>query len=89
MSGQGTGAIREVKLRVAAELGRARMPLGRSVGLGPGAVIELDRAESDPIDLVVNGRRYATGRLVLVNGGEWAFQVEEILSGVPEASAAA
>jgi flagellar motor switch protein FliN/FliY len=81
VSGRAADAIREVKLRVAAELGRARMPLGRAVGLGPGAVIELDRAEGDPIDLVVNGRRYATGRLVLVNGGEWAFQVEEILAG--------
>jgi flagellar motor switch protein FliN/FliY len=52
-------------------------------------VIELDRAEGDPIDLVVNGRRYATGRLVLVNGSEWAFQVEEILAGAAEAAAAA
>lgn len=46
------------------------------MSLGLGAVIELDRAEGDPIDLVVNGRRYATGRLVLVNGSEWASQVE-------------
>ena len=89
MSGRAADAIRDVKLRVAAELGRARMPLGRSVSLGPGAVIELDRAEGDPIDLVVNGRRYAIGRLVLVNGSEWAFQVEEILAGAAERAAAA
>ena len=75
------GVIKDVRLRVAAELGRARLSLGQSVSLAPGAVIELDRAEGDPIDLVVNGRRYATGRLVVVNGSEWAIQIDEVPGG--------
>ena len=55
-------------MRVWAELGRARMPSAQIVGLPAGAVVELDRQADEPIDLYVNGRRFATGRLVVVDG---------------------
>ena len=45
------------------------MPSAEVVGLPPGAVVELDRQADEPIDLYVNGRRFATGRLVVVDGG--------------------
>jgi flagellar motor switch protein FliN/FliY len=69
-----------VSLRVWAELGRARLPVGRAVGLAPGAVLELDRGVDDPVDLYVNGRRLALGRLLLTEDGEWAVRVESIAS---------
>jgi flagellar motor switch protein FliN/FliY len=53
--------LRGVALRVSAEIGRTEMPLADAVGVPPGAVLELDRAADDPIDLLVNGRRFATG----------------------------
>jgi flagellar motor switch protein FliN/FliY len=73
--------LRDVKLRVWAELGRARMPLGRAVGLASGAVVELDRPADDPVDVYVNGRRFAQGRLMLAEDGEWAVQIDEIIAG--------
>ena len=48
------------------------------VGLPHGAVVELDRAPDEPIDLFVNGRRFATGRLVVVDG-DWAVRIESVL----------
>ena len=72
--------LRDVKLRVWAELGRAHMPLGRAVGLSSGAVVELDRPAEDPVDVYVNGRRFACGRLMLADDGEWAVQIDEILA---------
>jgi flagellar motor switch protein FliN len=75
-------AIRSVPVRVWAELGRTRMPVGRAVDLASGAVIDLDRAPDDPVDLYVNGRRFATGRLLLVED-EWAVQVETVLPPEP------
>ncbi|HEY1370811.1 MAG TPA: FliM/FliN family flagellar motor switch protein [Gaiellaceae bacterium] len=72
-------AVRDIPVRVWAELGRSRMPVARAVGLAPGAVVELDREVEEPVDLFVNGRRFALGRLLLVDG-EWAVQVEEILN---------
>jgi flagellar motor switch protein FliN/FliY len=71
-------SMRHVPVRVWAELGRTRLPIGRAVGLAPGTVVELDRAPDDPVDLFVSGRRFARGSLVLVDG-EWAIQVSEIL----------
>ena len=73
------GSIRGLQVRVAAELGRVRLPVGHAVALAPGSVVELDRGAEDPIDLYVNGRRFATARLMLIDETEWAVQVEQLL----------
>ena len=78
-SGSGD-VLRGVALRVWAELGRANLPVGRAVGLASGSIVELDRAVDDPVDLFVNGRRFASGRLVLADDGEWAVRIDEISS---------
>jgi flagellar motor switch protein FliN/FliY len=67
-----------VGVRVAAELGRVSMTIRRAVNLAPGAVVELDRELEDPIDLYVNGRQFATGRLVTLDGGEWAVSIDTV-----------
>ena len=70
--------IRSVPVRVWAELGRARMPVSRAVGLPPGALVDLDHDADEPIDVYVNGRAFARGRLLLVDH-EWAVQIETVL----------
>jgi flagellar motor switch protein FliN/FliY len=70
-------ALLDVGVRVWAEIGRARMPLGDAVALSQGAVVDLDRDPDDPVDVYVNGFRYGTGRLVLVEG-EWAVRLEAV-----------
>ena len=67
-----------VGVRVAAELGRVNMTIRRAVSLAPGAVVELDRELEDPIELYVNGRRFATGRLVTLDGDEWAISIDTV-----------
>ena len=59
------------------------MPSAEIVGLPAGAVVELNRQADEPIDLYVNGRRFATGRLMVVDGADWAVRIETIL-GQPE-----
>ncbi|WP_028058561.1 FliM/FliN family flagellar motor switch protein [Candidatus Solirubrobacter pratensis] len=68
-----------IPVRVWAELGRARMPSAQLVGLPPGAVVELDRQADEPIDLYVNGSKFATGRLVVVDGTDWAVRIDHVL----------
>jgi flagellar motor switch protein FliN/FliY len=70
--------LRGVQLRVCAEIGRATMPLAQAVALPSGGLVELDRGADEPVDVLVNGRRFATGRLVLVDD-EWAVRIEEVL----------
>jgi flagellar motor switch protein FliN/FliY len=74
-------ALRSVPVRVWAELGRARMPSGRVVGLPSGALVELDREVDEPIDLYADGMRFAVGRLQVCEDGTLAIRVERILAG--------
>lgn len=78
-SGGSGPSLAGIPVRVWAELGRARMPSADVVGLPPGAVVELDSGADEPIDLYVNGTRFATGRLMVVDGGDWAVRIETVL----------
>jgi flagellar motor switch protein FliN/FliY len=69
-----------INVRVWAELGRASLATAEVVGLPTGAVVELDRAAEEPIDLYVNGHRFATGRLLVVDGQQWAVRIEALLA---------
>jgi flagellar motor switch protein FliN/FliY len=69
-----------IPVRVWAELGRTRMPSAQVVGMPSGAVVELNQAADEPIDLYVNGTLFATGRLMVVDGTDWAVRIETVLS---------
>ncbi len=71
-------ALRDIRVRVWAELGRTHVPLGQAPELPVGAVLELDRKADDPVDLYVNGLRFASGTLVLTDEGEWALRLLEV-----------
>ncbi|MGE4426890.1 MAG: FliM/FliN family flagellar motor switch protein [Solirubrobacteraceae bacterium] len=76
-------ALREVGVDVWVELGRTTMPAGELVAVPSGGVIALDRMADDPVDLYAGGLRIGTGRLVVVDGSEWAVRIES-LTGVPD-----
>lgn len=69
-----------INLRVWAELGRSRMPLGSALGLPVGAVLDLDRSADAPVDLYVNGVRFARGQLFVTDDGEWAVSLDALES---------
>ncbi|HUA72962.1 MAG TPA: FliM/FliN family flagellar motor switch protein [Solirubrobacteraceae bacterium] len=73
-------ALGGISLRVWAELGRARMPLGSALGLPVGAVVDLDRTADAPVDLYVNGMRFARGQLMVTEDGEWAVSLDGLES---------
>ena len=57
------------------------------VGTPAGAVVELDREADEPVDLFVNGMRFASGRLVVSEGGEWAVEIDSLVGGETAAAA--
>ena len=71
-------ALGGIELRVWAELGRTDLALGRALGLPLGSVVELDHAAEAPIDLYVNGIRFAQGHLIVTDDGEWAFHCDAV-----------
>jgi flagellar motor switch protein FliN/FliY len=79
-------ALGLIDLRVWAELGRTRLSLGRALELPIGAVLDLDCAADDPVDLFVNGVRFAHGRLTVGEDGEWAMAIDSLVrpnTGIP------
>jgi flagellar motor switch protein FliN len=71
-------ALTQIKVRVWAELGRTQLGLSRALGLPLGSVVELDHAADAPVDLYVNGLRFAQGHLIVTDDGEWAFQCDSV-----------
>ncbi len=78
-SGDLAAHLLDVKVRLWAELGRAKLPLAQAVSLGEGAIVDLDKEPEEPLDVLVNGLPFAKARLLLVDG-EWAIRLEEIVA---------
>jgi len=68
----------DIPVRVWAELGRTRMPIGRLVGMPVGEVVALDHEIDDPIDIYVDGMWFATGRLE-TNDDHVDVTIEQVL----------
>ena len=73
------GALMNVQLPVSVRFGETEMLLEEVVRLGVGSVIELNSAVDDPVDLVVNGRCFARGEVVTVDGF-YGVRITEIKS---------
>lgn len=76
---RGLGRMRSVPVRVWAELGRATLPLGSTLELPPGTVLELDQDADAPIELFVGGKRFAHGTLQVTDEEIWAVQIDSLL----------
>ena len=61
-------ALMDVQLPVSIRLGQTEMILEDILKLAGGSVIELNANINDPVDLIVNGRRFARGEIVAVDG---------------------
>ena len=59
-------ALYEVPVQISVVLGRATIQLSNLLKLGKGAVIELDKAIGEPIDIFVNNKLVAKGEVVVV-----------------------
>jgi flagellar motor switch protein FliN/FliY len=77
-SGHGLDLLRSVPMEVTAEIGRTRMTIQELLGLTPGAVVELDRPVGSPADVLVNGRLFARGEVVVVDE-DFAIRITEII----------
>ena len=55
-----------IPLDVTVELGRTRMNIGDLLNLDKGAVIELDKEASEPLDILVNDQPVAKGEVVVM-----------------------
>jgi flagellar motor switch protein FliN/FliY len=79
--GQEAGSLNQlldVAVCVTAELGRVTMSIGEILKLGLGSVVGLDRAITEPVDLLVQGVPFARGEVVVIDD-RFAIRIKEIL----------
>ena len=74
--------LHEIPVDLVVELGRARLTIGELAELGKDEVVELDRPADRPLDVIVGGRVFARGEVVMV-GERLALRVTELV-GKPE-----
>lgn len=74
------GFVMDVPVQVTVEIGRKSMKIGEILRLGPGSVLELEKANGEPLDIYVNDRLIARGEAVVV-GERYGVRLTEVLVG--------
>lgn len=69
-----------VQVVLTAELGKTHISLQELMGLNEGAVIELDRAISSPVELVAQGVPLGNGEVVVIED-RFAIRIKQIYQG--------
>lgn len=73
-----TQLLSGVEVELSAELGRAELTLGDITSLASESVLTLDQMVHEPVCVYVNGTRYATARLVVVDG-EYGIEILDVV----------
>lgn len=68
----------DVPLQMTVELGSTEMALSEVLRLEGGSVITIDRMPGEPIDLLVNGRVFARGEVVVIND-TFGYRITELV----------
>jgi flagellar motor switch protein FliN/FliY len=72
------GFVMDVPVAVTVELGRRQVRIAEVLRLGPGSVLELDKASGEPLDLYVNNRLIARGEAVVI-GERYGIRLTEVV----------
>jgi len=57
----------DLQLPVSIELGRTSMLIRDVLKLGRGSVVEFDKLVSEPVDVLINGKKIAEGEVVVID----------------------
>jgi flagellar motor switch protein FliN/FliY len=69
----------DVPLMVTVELGKTQIPIRQILEYGQGSLITLDKLAGEPIDLLVNGKYFAKGEVVVIDEN-FGVRITSILS---------
>ena len=71
--------LKDVPLKVIAELGRTTLKISEMIELGIGSIIELDKLYGDPVDIFVNNKLIGKGEVVVIDE-DFAVRITEIVT---------
>ncbi len=64
---KGIDLILDVPLNITVELGRKNLSVKEILGLNPGSLVELEKLAGEAVDLMVNGKLFARGEVVVID----------------------
>jgi len=67
-------------LEISLRFGQQNLTLGTVSQLGTGSVVELDRKVEEPVELILDGRVFARGEVMIVDGN-YGLRVTEVCNG--------
>jgi flagellar motor switch protein FliN len=68
----------DIELPITIELGRTSLLIREILSLGPGAIVELDKLSGEPVDILVNDKKFAQGEVVVIDEN-FAVRLTEVL----------
>ena len=71
--------ILNLNLEIRVQLGKTTQSVKQVLELGSGSVLELDRLNGEPVDLLVNKKYFAKGEMIVI-GENFGVRVTDILS---------
>jgi flagellar motor switch protein FliN len=74
------GFVMDVPVRLTVEIGRRAMRIAELLRLGPGSILELNKANGEPLEIYANDRLVARGEAVVV-GERYGVRLTEVLVG--------
>lgn len=75
-SGPNAGIIMDIPVDVQIVLGSAEMPVSELMALQKGSTVALNRRIGEPVDVVVNGRKIATGEITVLENDPSRFGIK-------------
>jgi flagellar motor switch protein FliN/FliY len=68
----------DITMSINVTLGKTQVPIRRLLQLGPGSVLQMDKLVDEPAEVYVQGNKFATGNIVIVDG-HFAIRIKEVL----------
>ncbi|MDR1620041.1 MAG: flagellar motor switch protein FliN [Clostridiales bacterium] len=78
-SGENIGLILDVPLQITVELGKCKRSIRDILALHTGSVIVLDRLAGEMVDIMVNGKLFAKGEVVVIEDN-YGVRVTDIIA---------
>ncbi len=72
------GVLLDIPLSISVELGKSRCYVKDLLSLTAGSIVELDRLAGDPVDILVNGKMFAKGEVVVIDEN-FGVRIREVL----------
>lgn len=71
--------ILDVELEIRVEIDRKKILVSDLLKLGKGSIVEMDKSAGEPLDVFVNGRKFAEGEVVVVDD-KFGIRITQLIS---------